>query len=397
MRRQKIVLYVGCILVLSLIAFIMIIFTNKDSDSDNITISNVKAVAYYGVSALAGPVDSHLVFIDEDGDVDHLKTENVEWGTVINTKDKIVMNGIKEIMNWDKQTEEMKQIASECEIYASYGYSSDYLEAKDIYYEIFNQGFQNPDSNLVDYRSTIRWGNEADHYCEDIPVYSIADGNDEEHVYVMTSEIDELGIPKNLEIIQYNMEDASLSDNRTFLREEGFEISHSRIVSEGDFLYVLYFQFADVNDVMGERQMRLLEINKEEMQITNDYVLHTYNYEEDPYYFPYNKDSLTIHDGVLYYSNGYGEIHTVDLETGEQKLQFSLPESEIGMYDNHKNIQINGNTIYYFYYDDDQEIHVLESYTLDGEMVDRLEISELMKELGEKGPEKFLFNFKVID
>src|SRR5690606_17262931 len=124
--------YVGCILVLSLIAFIMIILTNKDSESDNISISNVKAVAYYGVSALAGPVDSHLVFIDEDGDVDHLKTENVEWGTVINAKDQIVMNGTKEIMNWDKQTEEMKQIASECEIYASYGYSSNYLEAKDI-------------------------------------------------------------------------------------------------------------------------------------------------------------------------------------------------------------------------------------------------------------------------
>ncbi|BAB07563.1 hypothetical protein P4637_04745 [Halalkalibacterium halodurans] len=380
--------------VLAIAIVVGIVFYSTHANKNTVTLEDVFAAVYVGTSALSENSKGVTVFIQEDGTIQQMTRDNIEWGTVINTADDIVLNGQDHITLVDKGTGNVHTVKSECSVHSGYQNSSGYLKTSGIYYELFNHGFEDYDENASNYRSVLRWGNEKQHDCTDVPHYLVADGSDEESIFMMTTKMIGDGEFGELYILQYTPKGNEFQIKEATLREDTLELSLSNIVSNSTHLYVMYLWEEDSRD---EEELRVLKVNKETLELEDDFLVGTYPAEEDPYFFPFNQDAFHVTEKELYFVTGYGEVQQMDLQNGAAKTLFTLEDYTRGEWDIDEHITFNDDQLYFIRFHEQKDVHVIDVYSLGGERTATYDVPELQK-MEKKGFQtRYIQDFEIIN
>jgi len=368
----------------------LLISCSQSSPQDNNTKLNNPPVAlvYYSTSLsqeIIGGGNSHFLSIDKDGSIQTRNGDGLEWNAPVQLQDsnRIVIQAREKVhVQQGKGIEDT--YSSRCRVSAGYRQMSGYLTSSKLYYALFNKGIDTHDN----YISTIRWGDAQHHNCADIPEFVEAQGSDENHIYVLTSDHASL---QGLNLVVMELEGSKLQQTKYPLLDiyTGSLIVQSKMVSTQNNMYVVF----STRDEHNRIHLQLMEIDKSTHTATT-YSLHTYGEEPDNAYFSLSANSIGIVDKMLYYVDGYGTIFSFSLDT-----KASVKSNTLAKFHRTSNLNdamgyVYGTFYYLFRYDESDQIHKIEQYQLsDGKLLKKLLIPNLASKLSSG---VYLYDFQML-
>lgn len=357
-------------------------FTNMQQTSPPV------AFIYYSTplsKEYTGKGVSNLLYIDKNGNVQHMKGDGLEWNAPVhlqNSNDIVIQRREQIQIQHDKGTVDTS--ASPCKVNAGYRQMSGYLSASKLYYALFNKGIDANDN----YLSTIRWGNAQEHHCEDIQEFIEAQGSDEDTIYALTSDHATL---QGMSLVVMKLEGSKLSASKYLLLDiyTGSLIVQSKIISLQNKLYVVI----TTRDDRDQIHLQLMEIDKS-THTANTYRLHMYGEEPENAYFSHSANSIGIIDQTLYYIDGYGTIYPFSLRTKSAAKAHSLSKYQRTSNLNDEMGYVQGACYYLFRYDPASKVHKIEKYQLsDGALLQELRLTDLFSKLSSG---VYLYDFQML-
>lgn len=363
--------------------------TNEAFINRDITLQESVAAVLYSSSLpyeLIGDGKSYLFLINKDGEANLFHESGLESNSMILTKDRLILNLKKEVLTLDLFNHISRVPMTTCKVYSGYGQSSGYLKNKDIYYSLYNHKFK---ENEPVYISYIRWGSEDEQYCQEINEYIKTTGHDANKAYLITSDIFKL---KDINLVEIEFNGETLIKNKYLLNHQyiGNMSFLTKVISDVNYLYFIYSDRFE-----GKIHLKLVQVDKLNRQIVNEYKLREYNLEDDPKFFFFNNDSIYLVDGKIYYVDGFGDTYSFDLKTKSNQYLFRFQEYKRKDYHNDEQVFFRDNKLYFFRYDENKELHVIETYKLNGERESIIEIPGIKDQVRKHGV--FLYDFKMID
>ncbi|MBA4538368.1 hypothetical protein H1Z61_14815 [Bacillus aquiflavi] len=388
-KRKSIAALIAVFVVLAGgICFFFFKFGGHSAVTKKVDLNQPFASIIYSSSAVVGEGESHTIFVNKEGKIYDIKGEGVESNALIETKDHLIMNEKTSVNTINKKTNAIHSNRSTCEIYSGYGQSAGFLDDKNIYYAIFNQGYKD---DFESYRSTIRWGMNSKNSCKDIEEYIITQGNDGQKIFLMTTDLEQDGA-ENLYLMTLELNGEKLKQKKTLLSEASIEIPFSNLLEYKNSLFFTYY-----HKQSDKSFIKLLEIHKQDAVIINDYILKEYLPSEDPTYYPFNMNSSTIVGNQLYFVDGFGNVYSFHLDSKEVNRQFSFLDYERDEYYYDEFIYFKNDDLYFFHYDRALNTHMIDQYSLNGERVARVKVPDLKQVISQGLTEQFIYDFKVID
>ncbi|MGE7621590.1 hypothetical protein ACQKMD_00670 [Viridibacillus sp. NPDC096237] len=311
-------------IIIKLIVLIIIIFSialvfkylmnpknEKSIDFTPETIKNTRAIVYFSPTAdndFDNQAISYAIFIDHKNNTKGLKMKGLELGSVLYKNNTILLEDKNSIKLLD---DEVKIFNMDDKQYT--GELTGYLKPNDIFFSIYNTGLINGQ-----YHSNIRYGNANGFKLDDIPSYIFTSGSDQSQIYLMTSDIEKGTYEVQTATINDKIQINILTSLRELYGKDLFPLSG--ILSNDTNLYILYGE--PIND--NEFTISLLSVNK----VTGKQQINLLKSEENSNisaYFPYSvKSSSSIIDNTLYYVDGTGAVYSIDLNTKNMELNFTL-------------------------------------------------------------------------
>ena len=80
---------------------------------------------------------------------------------------------------------------------------------------------------------------------------------------------------------------------------------------------------------------------------------------------PYNlRNAATVHDGVLYYVDGIGDVHAFNSKTGDVQIAFSLQGASQGKMKMSEQTYFQDGKLHFFRYHESSSSHAIDTYDL---------------------------------
>lgn len=382
------------ILLLIGFGFTVYLFTSSSSEVSQITdqfeANDAIAAVLYSTS-LVGEYDndgiSILSFIDSKGKLHSYETTGLESNALIINDSQYVLHEKNQVTTFTPDQPLDHEILDACTVYTGYGQSNGRLEALDTHYSLFNQRFSDDSTYYI---STLRWGNNSQTYCTDINEYILTEGHSADTLYILSTDIFE---QKSLFLVELEINAGEIKETKTLLSEQRTEdlLVFTKLIIDQDHQFA-YFIYSDLMD--NKVVLNLSQIDLQEKKLVRDYILKEYSLEDDPDYFLYNKEAIQLIGDRLYYADGFGDVYAFELDTKILKRQFTFENYERQQHDNDEMLDFQQNSIFFFRFDENKNIHLLEEYLYNGEKLETVEISGL-KELV-RNKRVYLYDFKIL-
>lgn len=366
-----------------------LLLSKDDLEKENF-LHNKKAIIYLSTTAdqdIDGEGFSFAVFIDQKGKAQALKMEGLELGSTavyensvfLEEKDKVRIVG-----------EDYKEFPMKTAQYT--GERTGFIENKNIFFSIYNSGFTQDGSG---YLSDVRFGNKEKFQTDSIPFYIASSGIEGEKVNILTQDVDK----NQFDLRQVTFDSSLEVDHLTMLDTPKNEFFNSLapLLSDKKSYYLI---LSSVIDDFNEK--------------TSLYRIAKDTYEQEVYDFieykdmkdlvstiPYNfKNSAHIHQDVLYFINGLGDVYTFDTKNEEIQKKFSIENASKSKIRHNEETYFKDNSLYVLRYSDEKkEKYYLEEYNLDnGSRVNTLDITgfhDLLSSVQKKSI--YSYDLKVLD
>lgn len=356
--------------------------------NQDITLQNSVAAVLYSSSVpyeTDGVGKSYLIFISEDGEINTIKGEGLELNSLILAKDTLILNEKDKVLTINSDHVITEEPLTQCKVISGYGQSSGYLPKAGYYYSLYNHKFM---ENAPKYLSYIRWGNETGQNCQEITEYIETTGQDGEKIYLITSDLFDPGVTSLVEIV---IEEGSIKENQYVLTRENIydRIYFTNIVSDDRHLYLIVADFLE-----DKAQLKLVQIDKNARQIVHIFSLHEYSLTEGTKYFFFNRDSIDLQDGQIYFVDGYGDVYGFDLVKQELHHLFRFENYQRKDYMVDEQVFFYDDSLFFFRYDEEQKVHIIEEYSINGERLKLIQIPNIKDIIHEKGI--FIYDFKIL-
>ncbi|GIQ69443.1 hypothetical protein DUZ99_03420 [Xylanibacillus composti] len=347
------------------------------------------AALYFSTDLVHEKVDDgtgYLVLVDESGEFASLRSEGLEWNALIPLEGQLVLNQKEQLLLIDEQSQVERIAYEDCRVPAGYGQSSGTLDATGQYYALFNDRFTEDYSGYI---SKVRWGGADSHHCGIIEEYLEAWGDDEEQLYLISSGLDD---PKELYFHTVAFQGEELVNQRTFLKEMETDarFMFTNLVPHDHYMYGI---FAELHGSTVELQLMEIDIASKpaSMQV---YPLLQYPDDTTQYYF-FNRSTLTVADGSLYFVDGFGDVYATDLEHKQTELQFHLQGYERQEYKQSEYARFQEERLHFFRFHETTGMYQLQTFDLSGKLERTVVIPELQEQIGRSGV--FLYDFYVFE
>jgi len=392
-QSKKRWLLIGVVSLIILIVFLIFSIFQRLKDESlinrNLTLQDSAAAVLYSSSLpyeRNGDGKSYLVFISKEGEVNVMERGGMESNSLILAKDHLILNEKDEILTFDLHNDVTEEPIPQCRVISGYGQSSGYLDQQDIYYSLFNHKFK---ENEPEYISYIRWGNHEAQNCQEVNEYIETTGHDGEKIYLITSD---LFNHEGISLVEIEIDEGSIKENKYLLTDQSVDdrFYFTNMISDE---HHLYFIVADILD--SKVQLKLMQINKTTRQIEEIYALHEYNLADGTKYFFFNRDSIYLEDGMIFYVDGFGDVYAYDLQKKNDQSLFRFKDYQRKEYLNDEQVFFHQDALYLFRYDEDKKLHVIEKYRLNGERESIIEIPGIKDIIRERGI--FIYDFKMFD
>lgn len=249
------------------------------------------------------------------------------------------------------------------------GERTGFIENKNIFFSIYNSGFTQDGSG---YLSDVRFGNKEKFQTDSIPFYIASSGIEGDKVNILTQDVDK----NQFDLRQVTFDSSLEVDHLTMLdtpKNEFFNSLAPLLSDKKNYYLILSSVIDDFNE-----KTSLYRIAKD-------------TYEQEVYDFieykdmkdlvstiPYNfKNSAHIHQDVLYFINGLGDVYTFDTKNEEIQKKFSIENASKSKIRHNEETYFKDNSLYVLRYSDEKkEKYYLEEYNLDnGSRVNTLDIT----------------------
>lgn len=357
-------------------------------ETEKVTYSEAVASILYSTDVAGeglGSGISYLFLVKDDGSISVVKDRGLELNSLIPYQDKLLLHQKSELVEIQADSEINRIEFQDCNAPSGYGQSSGVLEGPGYHYSLFNVGFT---EDMSGYTSKIRWGDGKSNYCGEIGSFFETFGNDDEFIYLFSGDSVD---PEKLNFRRVTLSDGEITESdpvELTSMESDARIMFTRFIPYKDRLLGI---FSDSS--LGNAELKLLEINPEEPSDAKIHELKSYpGYSSD--YFLYNKDSIHVHDGLIYYADGYGDVYAYDPEAESLNKKFHFENYTRTSMLQDEQVHFTDNLVYFFRKNQESGDHIIETYTLDGEKKSILPVKGIKEQIGKDSVH--IYDFKML-
>ncbi|WP_252502154.1 hypothetical protein [Sporosarcina sp. Marseille-Q4943] len=301
---------------------------------------------------------SFAVFVDQDGNSKLWKMEGLELGTVFATKDTLFLTDRGHVYLANSNgTNTFTMLPEE-----HTGEVTAFNDKDNLFYSVYNSGFTEDGG----YQSNIRFGDENGFETVHIPHYLQMSGKADGNLLMVIGD----GVRISLQKMPLQ-KDIQLEEIVS-LGPIGDRIGLASILKEGDYYYLL---MADTEKLTSD----VYRIHEKTKNIET-FPLTTYkDIQEYIIRLPYNlRNAATIHDGILYYVDGIGDVHALNPETGETHIAFALQGASQGQMKMSEQTYFQDGKLHFFRYHESSDTHSIDTYDVTtGKLLSELPIQGL--------------------
>jgi hypothetical protein len=327
---------------------------------------------------------SYAVFMDKEGKAKSWKMYGLELGSVAAYQDQVFI----------EEEDKVRLVGSHYKVFPMKdkqvtGGGTGYLEKGQFFYSIYNSGF----AERSGYRSDVRWGNEKGFETGTIPYYIESSGDDGEHLYVVTRNLDKM---EEYALKEINLEQkVQIKPLLEWKQSEGASTFSPVLVDKDDFYLVQH---------MGEKKnasVQLLRMNRKTTQIER-YTLVKYTEAEntESNLNPLGSQSLHLYNQELYYVDGFGDVYTFNPLSKKVHKKFSLLDYQPTAGSNDEQLYFHNQYMYIFRFNPRTDQYVIEKYNLlhgKREAIREVTgIKEIMAEVSRRKKFAPIYDFKML-
>lgn len=296
-------IYIGSIVLIAILVFSLLLFRFSVKEEFSIitaesinkdVLNNTKAIIYFSTTAdqdYDNKGVSYAVFVQKNHMLKVFPMNGLELGSIAIGNDQLLLEDKNSFHLVD---DEMKQFHLEEAQYT--GERTGYLPKQDIFFSIYNTGF-----NSGGYQSDVRYGTSDGIKTGSIPHYIVASGVNADRVNILTQDFEkniytlqEVFIEEDIEVKEISVLQNASPENMQAL---------APILADKNFYYLILSTIeSETNESVG-----IYRINK--ITRKQDYFeFIKYENTDLTATIPYNyKNSATIYEEKLYYINGLGK------------------------------------------------------------------------------------------
>lgn len=329
--------------------------SNRDLHTDN------AAILYFSTTAdqdMNRDGLSFAVFVNSNGTTKLWKMDGLELGTIFATEDTVFLEDRRHVYLTDSEGTKTYTMSTE----EHTGEVTDFNEKDGLFYSVYNSGFTEDGG----YTSNIRFGNKDGFDTVHIPHYLQMSGKADGNLLMVIEENESISLQK-----MPLQKDVQLEEIVS-LGPIGERIGMASIHKEGDFYYLV---IADTEKLISD----IYRVNEKTKEIET-FPFFTYKDTEDYIVrIPYNlRNATTVHDGILYYVDGIGEVHSFNSQTGEVEIAFTLQGASQGQMKRSEQTYFQEGKLHFFRYHESTGTHAIDTYDLKtGNLLNELPIEGL--------------------
>lgn len=388
-------IYIGSIVLIAILVFSLLLFRFSVKEEFSIitaesinkdVLNNTKAIIYFSTTAdqdYDNKGVSYAVFVQKNHTLKVFPMNGLELGSIAIGNDQLLLEDKNSFHLVD---DEMKQFHLEEAQYT--GERTGYLPKQDIFFSIYNTGF-----NSGGYQSDVRYGTSDGIKTGSIPHYIVASGVNADHVNILTQDFEkniytlqEVFIEEDIEVKEISVLQNASPENMQAL---------APILADKNYYYLILSTIeSETNESVG-----IYRINK--ITRKQDYFeFIKYENTDLTATIPYNyKNSATIYEEKLYYINGLGEVYSFDLQTNDIIREFEIDHASKSKVRNNEETYFYENQLYVLRYQQNtRSDYSLETYSLQqGKRTDVFDILALDKVLQFKNNKRvYSYDLKVL-
>jgi hypothetical protein len=350
-------------------------------------LQNKMAIVYFSTTsdqAMYGDGLSYATFIDEQGKAQSWKMHGLELGSMAVNQDQIFIEEGDKVRLVGRN---YKVLPMKDEQHT--GKRAGYLEKDRLFYSIYNTGNYGEGY----YRSEVRWGNEQGFRTGLIPHYIETSGEDGEHVYILTINLEEEKSKFYLKEVDITEQKVEIKPLTEWERSEKVASLSSIFVDKDAFYIVLH-------GIESDCHVQLLKIDRKNYK-RETYTLVQYpNDVEVPNLIPLEPGELYFFNKELYYVDGFGDVYTFNSITKRVQKRFSFLDYTPNGGGNNEHLSFRGPYVYFFHSQPNTEKYLIEKYNLlSGEREAIKEITgiqEIMTEVARRKKYAPIYDFKML-
>lgn len=313
-------------------------------------IETTKTILYFSTTAdqdMNRDGLSFAVFVDNKGDTDIYEMEGLELGTVLATNDTLFMEDRSNVFLINSAGLQIFPMETE----EHTGEVTGFQDGR--FYSVNNSGFTQDGG----YSSRVRFGDEKGFDTMSIPYYLHMSGIADGELLMVTDEAEEISLQRMP--LQKDIEIEKIVS----LGPLGERLGLSPIMKESSMYYMI---MSDTEKLTSE----IYAVNEQTKSVTTIPFFTFKDAEDYRLRIPFNlRNASAIHDGILYYVDGLGEVHIYNTITKTVEPSFFIEGiDEASPYMAEQTFFKDGN-LYIFRYDADMgdektRSHVIDTYDL---------------------------------
>ncbi|GKV57599.1 hypothetical protein NCCP2222_35460 [Sporosarcina sp. NCCP-2222] len=381
-------IWIGVIAMLAIV-FISYLFLNsrqtpagtlsKETVSSDLE-QKTEAILYFSTTAdqdMNRDGLSFAVFIDSAGKTDLLKMKGLELGSVYASDDTLFMEDRNNIFLVNRDGMETFDMETEEHTGEVTGFQDG------LFYSVNNSGFTEDGG----YQSNIRVGSEDGFETIHVPYYLHMSGIADGELIMVTGE------PEDISLQRMPLEKEVDIEKVASLGALGERLGLSSILKNDGKFYLL----------MSDTEKLTAAIYEIDEQTGDSKTVPFLTYSDADDYrlrIPFNlRNASSIHDGILYYVDGLGEVHRFNTKTGEAEPSFQIEGIEESSPYMAEQTFFKEGDLYVFRYDASSESHVIDTYDLaSGERIEEQPVTgleEMYQLVKQKGKRVAAYDFFV--
>ena len=372
-KKLKTSIYLGIFFTFTIILVGVIL---RDNKIKNGKVSDEYWVSYFAPSytnIIYGKNSAKIIKFDKLGNFEVYEEKAYPFSSLLNYKDKILYQNNEGIANLNSK-ENMDNIT---ENKNTIGYELvDILENKDLFYFLLNESFKDDY-----YSSNIIIGNDEKQTLHGIEGFVNAYGDDEESIYLITSDMKNKYL-KQVQKISVNGQENITINKKDIVLDSIISSDNKVIIVDG---YIYYFCIKENQGV----SMLKISANTLELESVVELVEFDYENNNDKWY-PLSQDSIFYNEEKIYYAMLSGEIYSYDIKTNNFIKEFKIEDYYFNVDSNIRSFYNDiDSEIYFLYYENEASKYSLSTYSLEGDLKNKFYLDNLKIET-EKYPHSFI-------
>ncbi|PGZ94188.1 hypothetical protein [Bacillus sp. AFS029533] len=361
----------------------------KEDEMTNIDfLKDKRAVIYFSTTADQDSNDdgmSYAMFVDEKGQANSIKMEGLELGNITKSTNQVFIEDKNRIQLLGGKYEDFHLKKSQYT-----GERSGYLPGKDLFFSIYNTGFNKKGG----YDSDVRYGNENGFKTGTIPNYLVSSGVVGDNVYVLANDQTK---PKVFVLKEVTLDNKFDVKDLAKIETPNEVAAESEVLADQNYFYFIMGATTDDHN----KDDLLIRVHKQTKKQDIFPLVHYAGVDDIIETIVFNvRQSAYLYKDELYFVDGLGDVYTFNTKTEQIQKKFSFVDADKTKVGYNEQVYFQDDHVYYFRFNPKSEKYTIDVYSLlTGKQESQQEITgikEVMNQVQKRGKSIYSYGFMML-